>query len=131
MIDKSMVNRDSLDWYEYNIEEPVRDLVKHLRNNGINTECSCAHEMYIQCQFIPDGSIHELHRLLYCYFTKKKEKVNFEINMNHKVVNGCQYSSLHINLTGKEKHIDTLKKRKKYLQKRIQSIDEDLERIKK
>lgn len=45
-------------WYEENIEEGVRELVSVLRNNGINTECSCDHQnpMYIQCQYIPDGT---------------------------------------------------------------------------
>jgi len=41
------------DWYEEKIEEPLRDLVKILRNNGVNTTCSCGHEMYIQCAFSP------------------------------------------------------------------------------
>ena len=38
------------DWYEKNIEEPIRNLVKLLRNNGINTTCSCGHEMYCECE---------------------------------------------------------------------------------
>lgn len=32
-----------MDWYEKNIEEPLRNLVKLLRDNGFNTECSCGH----------------------------------------------------------------------------------------
>jgi len=32
------------------IEEGVREAVRALRNAGINTECSCHHEGYIQCQ---------------------------------------------------------------------------------
>jgi len=32
-----------IDWYE-NIEAPIRDIVKFLRNNGVNTECSCGYE---------------------------------------------------------------------------------------
>jgi hypothetical protein len=32
------------------IEEGVREWVFKLRNSGINTECSCHHEGYIQCQ---------------------------------------------------------------------------------
>ena len=40
------------DWYINNIEEPVRDIVRALRNNGVNTECSCGHDMTIQCQTI-------------------------------------------------------------------------------
>ena len=32
------------------IEEGVREWVYKLRNHGINTECSCHHDGYIQCQ---------------------------------------------------------------------------------
>ena len=36
-------------WYSQ-IEPEVRDAVKSLRNVGINTTCSCGHEMYIECE---------------------------------------------------------------------------------
>jgi hypothetical protein len=32
------------------IEAGVREWVRRLRDAGINTECSCGHEGYIQCQ---------------------------------------------------------------------------------
>ena len=32
------------------IEPGVRNLVCWLRNHGINTECSCHHKWYVQCQ---------------------------------------------------------------------------------
>lgn len=51
MIDKNIVMQGD-DWYLNTIEEPVRDIVRALRNNGINTECSCGHDMTIQCQTI-------------------------------------------------------------------------------
>lgn len=54
-------------WYEENIEEGIRDLVRYLRNNGINTECSCGHEKYIQCQYVTDGAIMVLDALLFNY----------------------------------------------------------------
>lgn len=38
-----------MNWYEENIEESIIPLVKLLRDNGFNTECSCGHEMYVQC----------------------------------------------------------------------------------
>ena len=41
-----------MNWYEENIEEPVREVVKLLRENGINTVCSCGHKMYVECNFI-------------------------------------------------------------------------------
>jgi len=35
------------DWYDC-IEPGVRDIVRHLRNEGFNTICSCEHEMLVQ-----------------------------------------------------------------------------------
>ncbi len=52
-------------WYETAIEPEIRDVVRLLRDNGFNTECSCGHEMYVQCQFIVDGSVGDLDRLLF------------------------------------------------------------------
>jgi predicted oxidoreductase len=42
-----------MNWYKENIEPGIRDLVRLLRDNGVNTECSCEHKMYIQFQVIP------------------------------------------------------------------------------
>jgi hypothetical protein len=53
-----------VNWYEENIEEPVRKVVKLLRENGFNTECSCGHDMYVQCQYMVDGELQRLERLL-------------------------------------------------------------------
>lgn len=39
-------------WYDEAIEPEIRDLVRLLRDNGINTECSCGHSMYVQFQVI-------------------------------------------------------------------------------
>jgi len=39
-----------MNWYEQNIEPEVRELVRELRNNGINTFCSCGHEKYVECE---------------------------------------------------------------------------------
>lgn len=39
-----------MDWYNEHIEEPIREIVKNLRNNGINTFCSCGHGLWIQCE---------------------------------------------------------------------------------
>ena len=56
-----------MDWYEEYIEGPIRDLVKLLRENGFNTQCSCGHEMYVECQYpmMDDGEIFRLDQLLY------------------------------------------------------------------
>jgi len=38
------------DWYKTAIEPEVREIVRRLRNSGINTISSCGHEMWIQCE---------------------------------------------------------------------------------
>lgn len=93
-----------MDWYD-NIEPGVRDVVKYLRDNGINTECSCEHEMSIQCQFVVDGTIQIIHNLLYNYYEGKYgtcSKVNFEITAKHKVVDGHSYTNLMIYIPDKK-----------------------------
>lgn len=32
------------------IEEPIRDAVRLLRDNGFNTTCSCGHDMYVDIE---------------------------------------------------------------------------------
>ena len=39
------------DWYEREIEEPIRRLVKLLRDNGFNTVFSCRHDMYCESEY--------------------------------------------------------------------------------
>ena len=40
---------DKHPWYLC-VEDPLKEIVFRLRNAGINTECSCGHGRYIQCQ---------------------------------------------------------------------------------
>lgn len=101
-------------WLEDNIEEPVRDVVKHLRDNGFNTECSCGHEMYVQLGHSLDGELMRLHQLLFCYFAERKEEVSFEIHLRHKVMDQCPFTSVDVLLTGRHKDVDHLKKMHKY-----------------
>lgn len=103
-----------MNWYEENIEEPVRDVVKHLRDNGFNTECSCGHEMYIQIGHSLDGELMRLHSLLFGYFSGRKEEVSYEIHLHHTVLNQCPFTSINIILTGRHKHVNTLRKRLEY-----------------
>lgn len=51
-------------WYNC-IESGIKSQVKLLRDNGFNTESSCEHEMYIQCQLVTDGELMRLDRLLF------------------------------------------------------------------
>ena len=53
-----------MDWYEKHIEEPIRPLVKLLRENGYNTMCSCGHEMYVEREYYGD-SVKPLFDLLF------------------------------------------------------------------
>ena len=87
------------EWYEEMIEDPLKSLVKLLRNNGFNTECSCGHDMYIQCQYVEDGSIKHVHDLLYSHFYEDLDKIpNYTISVNIVVDNGHLSTSLIIQL---------------------------------
>lgn len=87
-----------MSWYEENIEDPLKRFVRYLRNNGINTECSCGHELYVQCQFIPDGRLKEVHDLVYNFLFENKFPIDFEINISHRVDAGHCYTSMDIKL---------------------------------
>ena len=52
-------------WYS-DLEPGVRKWIWLLRNWGINTECSCEHEGYIQCQSLdPTTEIDNIRRCLF------------------------------------------------------------------
>lgn len=84
-------------WYEI-IEEPVRGLVKVLRDNGFNTECSCGHEMYVQCQYLLDGEIQRLHNLLF-----NNGYRDYTIDIKIQIIDGHQYPSMDIRIHKLEK----------------------------
>ena len=87
------------DWYE-EIEPEVRDLVRYLRNNGINTECSCGHKMYIQCQYPVNEDIYGLYILLHNYFSDRNEEPYFEIEASI-TFHGWLFRRLEIKLRNK------------------------------
>jgi len=87
-----------MDWLEENIEEQIRPEVKLLRENGFNTECSCHHEMYVQCQFILDGEIKRLHDLLFIAGYK-----NYTIEVVEKVMDGHSYPTMQVTFNDKER----------------------------
>ena len=64
------------------IEEPVREIVRVLRDNGINTTCSCGHEMYIEADIIPDGQLYKIHKTLFNYLAEKKLPVKYSIDIH-------------------------------------------------
>lgn len=75
-------------WYTQHIEEPIRNIVEVLRNNGFNTTCSCGHEMYVEGVINIDGELQRLHNLLYNYFFDKNINVNYDIEIKLSVQNG-------------------------------------------
>lgn len=82
-----------MNWYDEHIEEPIQALVRLLRDNGFNTECSCGHEMYVQCQYICEGEIMRLHNLLY-----NSGYRNYQIKMELAVIDGHSSSSIDVTL---------------------------------
>jgi hypothetical protein len=80
-----------MDWYEEYIEESIRSVVKLLRDNGFNTECSCGHDMYVQCQYLLDGEIKRLHDLLF-----NNGYRNYVIDVLVQVLDGHLYPSIEV-----------------------------------
>ena len=79
------------DWYEQNIEAEIRKEVNLLRDNGFNTECSCGHNMYVQCQYVVDGEIQLLHKILF-----NNGYRDYTISIELRVDEGHSYSHLQI-----------------------------------
>lgn len=52
-------------WYDETIEEPVREVVKLLRNNGFNTIVSCGHTRTVEMEWYKDHEISVLWNLLW------------------------------------------------------------------
>lgn len=77
-----------MNWYDENIEEGIRDVVKLLRDNGFNTTCSCEHKMYVEGNLIVDGDLKRMHDLIWNFLHENNIPINFEIDINHKVVDG-------------------------------------------
>lgn len=89
---ESLVSKTG-NWYEIAIEKPVRPLVKLLRDNGFNTECSCGHEMYVQCEYMLDGEIKRLHDLLF-----NNGYRDYTIDVHIRVMDGHLYPTLDIKI---------------------------------
>lgn len=87
-----------MNWYDEHIEEPIKELVKLLRDNGFNTECSCGHDMYVQCQLMLDGDLKRLHDLLF-----NNEYRDYKIEVYIECIDGYMYSSINVTLPKMEK----------------------------
>lgn len=87
-------------WYDENAEEGVRALVRALRNEGFNTECSCHHEMFVQMAYSIDGEVKRLHDLVWRILDEEGLPVTFSIQVRHTVVDSRQYTSIDLALPG-------------------------------
>ena len=82
------------------IEEPVRELVRRLRDSGINTTCSCGHEMYVQVDLVSDGFLHTIHRTVYDWLVESNtEEPEYQIDIHmvvrRGIVSQC-FANIHI-----------------------------------
>lgn len=82
-----------MSWYDDFIEEPIRDTVRLLRDNGFNTTCSCGHDMEIECDVCPDGEFKRLHDLLY-----NQGYRNYLVTFTATCVGDCVYLNISIKL---------------------------------
>ena len=63
------------------IEPEIREIVKVLRDNGINTTCSCGHKMYVEADVIPDGTLQVIHKVLFNHLTEQKHNLKYTITI--------------------------------------------------
>jgi len=52
------------DWHEENIEAGIREVVRLLRNNGINTTQSCHHAMVIEAESYENNEASKVYNFL-------------------------------------------------------------------
>ncbi|MGD0571702.1 MAG: hypothetical protein ABSB11_01625 [Sedimentisphaerales bacterium] len=76
---RSRQTKKKQDWYSQ-IEEPVRELVRLLRNNGFNTFCSCGHNKPHPCVDMEWYGFEEEARKVYCLLLENGYN-NFEIRL--------------------------------------------------
>lgn len=68
-------------WYEKNIEESIRPIVRLLRDNGINTISSCGHMMYCQCECYFDILTTVYSLLLHNGYQRFRINIETEVDM--------------------------------------------------
>ena len=104
------MNYEKGDWYDEYIEDPLKGIVRYLRNNGINTTCSCGHKMWIECYSHLGHEVPELHKLVWTYLHEHPgdlgyEGVFFSIKLDHNVMDGHAYTTMILHL-GKPEHFN-------------------------
>lgn len=82
------------DWYMTAIEEPIRELVKRLRDRGINTTCSCGHDMTIE------GDVNDIQHEEWVISTTLIELgfKDFKINYERTIGPSVNYFRFHIEI---------------------------------
>jgi hypothetical protein len=80
-------------WYDEMIEEPIRGIVRELRDNGINTTNSCGHEMTVEGDIIADGVIDRIRIILLNYFFERGIEPKFTIIIRIDCENGFIWRS--------------------------------------
>lgn len=103
-------------WYEYKIEEPIRKIVKALRNNGINTVCSCGHSMWIQCE-----SYDPTEEFGIIYNVMDSLKIdNYRAILFHNVINGHRFKHIEIQFPdANREYYAVMKDNEDYIQNKI------------
>ena len=81
-----------MDWYKLNIEEPIRHVVKALRDNGINTVCSCGHGMWVQCESYDQSN--ELNTIYHVLI--KLGYDNYRAQVFDEIRDGQRYTNIQI-----------------------------------
>ena len=61
------------------LEPEIRDIVKALRNAGINTTCSCGHKMYVEADIIPDGMLQTIHKTVFNYLAETGNRIQYSV----------------------------------------------------
>lgn len=85
----------SADEFKAVIEAGIWPVVKALRDAGINTECSCEHEMYVQCQTLdPTEDIRTIYNVL----VGELGINTYTVSIENRVDDGHQYPTLDIRL---------------------------------
>ena len=85
------------DWYEENIEPEIRELVRLLRDNGVNTISSCGHEMTIQASWRGED-MYRVYTLIYNHLNGG----NFSLNGAVECRGGIPYWNLNLSIGGAE-----------------------------
>jgi len=63
------------------IEPEIRDIVKALRDSGVNTTCSCGHKMYVDADIIPDGMLFNIHKVLSGYLAEHEMPIQYLVTV--------------------------------------------------